>query len=115
MKVQEVFNTALSLMSEENGEVYKPFVIEGINQIMADLKYLTDMDEDLRVASLSDEIPYPEKLVRECFSYGLCVYLLMGDDELQKAGFFDNRYAQAQALYAQNKAADFVEVVDVYA
>ena len=37
MKVQEVFNTALSLMSEENGEVYKPFVIEGINQIMSNI------------------------------------------------------------------------------
>lgn len=115
MKVEDVFKTSLSLMSEENGDVYKPFVVDGINQILADLRSLAEVEEVPIVQSLSDAIPYPEKLVRECFAYGLCVYLLMGDDELQKASFFDSRYAQAQAMYAQNKAAELVEVVDVYA
>lgn len=114
MKVSDVFYRSLSLMSEESDDMYRPFVLHGIAQVMADTLYLSGLDAVPVLSSLEDVIPFPVKLVDACFAYGLCVYLTMGDDEYSKAGFFDDRYRQAIAQYEQSFGASVEKVSDVY-
>ena len=114
MKVSEAFNIALHLASEDSGEMYRPFVISSMNQILADLRYLTEGETVFTVSQMEEDIPLPNELCAEAVPYGLAVYLMLGDDEYSKSGFFDSRYAEAQNKYALTRPATFMEVQDVY-
>lgn len=115
MKVKDVFNRALALLAEDNGDAYKFMVVESVNQIMADLLHLTDKTDIELVGTLEDEIPFPETLVQKCFAYGLCVLFAQSDDEYTKAGYFNQKYVDAQFEYANSQKAVITKVVDVYA
>lgn len=93
MTGNEVYEAAAVLLGEERGKLsyYRSFAVGCLNQLLANsfrennsLLVSRGEPELLRppvLNALSEDIPYQDGLVRECFPYGLGALLVADDDK----------------------------------
>lgn len=93
MTGKELYRRAVALLGQESKDVtyYEDIALEAINQLLAD--YLWEHNAmcyalgqtayypvSPELLELEEEIPYNERLVRECFPYGLAALLVADED-----------------------------------
>ncbi|MBQ4160534.1 MAG: hypothetical protein IJD83_06335 [Clostridia bacterium] len=124
MTVQELYEAALALLSEQvqRAKSYNIFKIPIVNQIIAecfDINNGIRASEGLTPYTLAempmmkkeeDVIPYDIRLLRICMPYGVASLLVIDDDK-SKASVFSEEYNQRKAKLS---FAVPEEVVDVY-
>lgn len=124
MTVQQLYEAALALLSEEvqRAKSYNHFKISIVNQIIAEC---FDTNNDIRIADgleplhksqmpymtgENDEIPYDVCLLRKCMPYGVASLLVNEDDKIKASVFseqFENKKAECSVAVSD-------EIVDVY-
>lgn len=92
MTGREVYQRAVALLGQEERDVayFQPLALACLNQMLADcLGEQNALCEVQRrhgfvtapeLLTLEDEIPYAERMVGECFPYGLAAMLIAGED-----------------------------------
>ncbi len=93
MTGRELYRRAVALLGQESADVtyYEDIALEAINQLLAD--YLWEHNalchtfgwtdyyiSPPELLALDDAIPYAERMVRECFPYGLAALLVADED-----------------------------------
>ncbi len=124
MTVQELYEAALALLSEQvaRAKSYNYFKIPIVNQIIAEC---FDANNSIRVndglqplhksemplvSNEDDVIPYDVRLLRECMPYGVASLLVIDDDK-SKASVFSQQY---ESYRAKCSSATFEPITDVY-
>lgn len=110
MTVQQLLNMTLGIsgITPANGVSYLDTVVSQVNVLLAqnfDLennnRLFLGMDELTsipQVTALTDTIPYLNNIVTRVLVWGLAQLLSLSDDDVVKAGFFENRYGDAIIL-----------------
>ncbi len=92
MTGRELYRRAVALLGQDVRDVthYEGIALEAVNQLLAD--YLWEQNALCEVyhrkgfvnppelLSLDDAVPYQERMVRECFPYGLAALLVADED-----------------------------------
>lgn len=115
MTGRELYARAVALLgqNEQDVEYYEEIALELINQLLADylwehnaLCYAAGRGDYYPCApellELEDEIPYEERMVRECFPYGLAAMLVADEDREEYNRMMDaleKRMAYYQPCY----------------
>lgn len=124
MTVQELFNLTVGIMgvTPANATSYIETVLPQVNTLLAQTFNLENNNREYSgvsvltsiptVSSLSDTLTYQENIVRKVLVWGLAQLLALSDDDVVKAGFFENRFADAMQLENKFIASD---ITDFYA
>lgn len=106
----ECYQAALSLLAEteDTAGYYERFALPGINQLLAnsrrELSALRQAQGEtaplgvLRIEALTETLPMPDDMARECLPYGLAA-LLVCDDDKQKFNWCAAEYADRLRAY----------------
>ena len=124
MTVQELFNLTVGIMgvTPANATSYIETVLPQVNTLLAQTFNLENNNREYigttiltsipTVSSLSDTLTYQENIVRKVLVWGLAQLLALSDDDVVKAGFFENRFADAMQLENKFITSD---ITDYYA
>lgn len=124
MTVQELFTLTVGIMgiTPANATSYNDALLPQVNTILAqtfnlennnrEFKGLTVLTSIPSVSSLSDVLTYQDNVLRKVVVWGLAQLLALSDDDVVKAGFFENRYADGMRLEGKFVAS---EITDYYA
>lgn len=124
MTVQELFNLTVGIMgvTPANATSYLDTVLPQVNTILAQTFNLENNNREFKglavlssipyVTSLSDTLTYQDNIIRKVVVWGLAQLLALSDDDVVKAGFFENRFADGMQMEGKMIASD---ITDYYA
>lgn len=123
MTAQQVYSAALALLFETEGSAgdYNIYALPLMNLLLPELFDvnnsilkaegkipLTDIPV---LSSLSENIPYDEKLLRSSLPYGLAAKLVYDDNDMEKVGYFHQLYVNSVNSFLKLQPE---MVVDIY-
>lgn len=123
MTAQELFNLTIGIMgiTPSNAGSYVDTVIPQLNTVLAQTFNLENNNREYLglekltsipvVSSLSNTLTYQDNILRKVVVWGLAQLLSLSDDDVVKAGFFENRFADGMKLEGKYIAS---EITDYY-
>lgn len=121
MTAQELFDLSLSLMgltsteAQINENIYfsnlniilsQTFGLENVNREYKELDVLTTPQV---VSALSDVLTYQDNVLKNVVVFGVAQLLAMNDDDYDKSGFFEQRYADGMNREDKTVSSDIVD------
>lgn len=121
MTAQELFDLSLSLMGLTSTEaqisesIYfsnlniilsQTFGLENVNREYKELDVLTTPQV---VSALSDVLTYQDNVLKNVVVFGVAQLLAMNDDDYDKSGFFEQRYADGMNREDKTVSSDIVD------
>lgn len=125
MTAQEIFNLTIGIMgiTPSNAGSYVDTIIPQINTILAqtfklennnrEFLGLTKLSSSQVITSLSNTLTYQDSVLRNVVVWGIAQLLSLSDDDVVKAGFFENRYADGMKLEAKYIPSDITDYYSV--
>lgn len=121
MTAQELFDLSLSLMGLTSTEaqisesIYfsnlniilsQTFGLENVNREYKELDVLTTPQV---VSALSDVLTYQDNVLKNVVVFGVAQLLAMNDDDYDKSGFFEQRYADGMNREDKTVSSDIID------
>lgn len=121
MTVQELFKLTVGIIgvTSNNATSYLGTLVPQVNTILAQtfelennnreylgLELLTEIPE---VTSVSDTLTYQDNVLRKVVVWGLAQLFALSDDDVVKAGFFENRFADYMKLESKFIETDITD------
>lgn len=121
MTVQELFKLTVGIIgvTANNATSYLGTLVPQVNTILAQtfelennnreylgLELLTEIPE---VTSVSDILTYQDNVLRKVVVWGLAQLFALSDDDVVKAGFFENRFADYMKLESKFIKTDITD------
>jgi len=121
MTVQELFKLTVGIIgvTANNATSYLGTLIPQVNTILAQtfelennnreylgLELLTEIPE---VTSVTDILTYQDNVLRKVVVWGLAQLFALSDDDVVKAGFFENRFADYMKLESKFIETDITD------
>lgn len=121
MTGNEVLKFALALMGEDESAAadYAGYSISQLNILLSEVFPVANslLPEEsklllpVQINTLKDTILYPDRLLRECVSYGLAAKLVLEDGDYSRFNYLNSMYIEAQNSLQK---AEKLMVYDVY-
>jgi len=123
MTGKEVYLAALALLfeTEETAGDAEDHAPSLINALLGDLFSINNMLREEAgkerlleipaLSSLTEDVPYEDKLVRGCMPYGLAARIVYDDDDMAKVDYFTQLYAAAANAFSRARSR---RIKDVY-
>lgn len=121
MTVQELFKLTVGIIgvTANNATSYLGTLVPQVNTILAQtfelennnreylgLELLTEIPE---VTSVTDILTYQDNVLRKVVVWGLAQLFALSDDDVVKAGFFENRFADYMKLESKFIKTDITD------
>lgn len=121
MTVQELFKLTVGIIgvTANNATSYLGTLVPQVNTILAQtfelennnreylgLELLTEIPE---VTSVSDILTYQDNVLRKVVVWGLAQLFALSDDDVVKAGFFENRFVDYMKLESKFIETDITD------